>query len=361
MSVGLPVLPVASIAPPADAATAAAKEAALVAWLDARGPVLVGYSGGVDSAYLAVVARRALGRDGVLAVIGRSASFPEAQWRQAREVAEAHDVPVLEVPTDELDDPSYAANPVNRCYFCKRTLWRHLVPVAAARGIRTIVDGTNADDLRDHRPGAAAADERGVTSPLAELGLTKAEIRVRSRELGLATWDRPSAPCLASRLPYGTAVTPERLALIERAEAALREAGIAGDLRVRHHGELARIEMEAARLDAWLAADRWPVLRALVSGAGYARVAVDLDGFRSGSLNVLGGVRREASRRGAEGAPMTGPVMPAVQIGALHVWQPDAAAALAAFATEEARATMAAAGRAEGITHVAVELPAVRP
>ena len=269
-------------------ADARAREAALVAWLRARGRVAVGFSGGVDSAYLACVAADALGAPNVLAIIGKSASYPAAQWAAARDVAERFAIPVLELDTHEMEDPRYAANPTNRCYFCKTELWSLLVPAAAARGIATVVDGTNADDLGDHRPGAAAAREHGVLSPLASLGFTKAEIRALSRERGLPTWAQPSSPCLSSRLPYGTAVTPARLAAVERAEAALRALGVRGDLRVRHHGELARVELGAAELEHWLADPR-PLARA-VREAGFARVALDLRGFRSGSLNVLGGV-----------------------------------------------------------------------
>ena len=266
------------------------KERALVEWLRQRGPILVGYSGGVDSSYLAVVALESLGPAGVLAVIGRSASYPASQWATARQVADRFGVPVLEVDTDEIHDARYAANPTNRCYFCKSVLWDTLVPIAEQQGFATIVDGTNADDLRDHRPGAAAASERRVASPLAELGFSKDEIRALSMARGLPTWSQPASPCLSSRLPYGTAVTPERLRLVERAEEALRALGVTGDLRVRFHGDLARVELCAEELPRWLVGDRSVKLAAAVRAVGFSRVAVDLRGFRSGSLNVLGGV-----------------------------------------------------------------------
>lgn len=266
------------------------KEERLVAWLRNQGSVLVGFSGGVDSAYLACVAVEALGPDRVLAVIGRSASYPAAQWATARRVAERFGVPVLEVDTDEMSDPRYAANPSNRCYFCKSELWTRLVPVAAQRGIATVVDGTNADDTGDYRPGAKAAAEHAVQSPLAIVGMTKDDIRERSRVRDIPTWAQPSSPCLASRLPYGTSVTPERLRQVELAESALRALGVEGDLRVRHHGDLARVELAAAELDRWLAPDDRRRLAHAVRGAGFARVALDLRGFRSGSLNVLHGV-----------------------------------------------------------------------
>jgi uncharacterized protein len=268
----------------------AAKTDALAAWLRDRGPVAIGYSGGVDSAYLAVAARQTLGVDGALAIIGRSASYPAEQWATARSVADRFDVRVLELDTAELDDPRYAANPSNRCYYCKTELWGRLVPAARARGFGTVVDGTNADDLSDYRPGAQAAREHHVASPLAELGFTKLHIRHASRALGIPTWQQPSSPCLSSRLPYGTEVTRGRLRQIELAETALRRLGIAGDLRVRFHDDLARVELAPAELSAWLEPERLAALTDAVSDAGFARVALDLRGFRSGSLNVLHGV-----------------------------------------------------------------------
>lgn len=275
-------------APPAPDDTARSKAVALADWCRAQGSVLVGYSGGVDSAYLASVAYEALGAARTLAVIGRSASYPAVQWVRAREVAGRIGIPVLELDTDELNDPQYAANPVNRCYFCKRELWSRLAPVAASRGFSVVADGTNADDLADHRPGAQAAREHGVASPLAALGLTKAEIRALSAARGLPTWDQPSSPCLSSRLPYGTAVTPERLARVEQAEGALRALGIAGDLRVRYFGARAQVELGRRELADW--ADGVPRARldAAVRAAGFTEV--DLRPFRSGALNVLAGV-----------------------------------------------------------------------
>lgn len=269
---------------------AAAREAMLAGWLRDRGRIAIGFSGGVDSAYLAVVARRVLGGGNVLAIIGRSASYPAEQWATARRVADSFDVAVLELDTDEMNDPRYAANPSNRCYFCKTELWSKLVPAAAARGFAVVADGTNADDVGDYRPGARAARENAVASPLAELGFTKEQIRRRSRALGLPTWKQPSSPCLSSRLPYGTSVTPGRLQQVERAEAGLRALGIVGDLRVRYHGELARVELAPGELELWLAPDRTDLLCAAVLAAGFQRVALDLRGFRSGSLNVLHGV-----------------------------------------------------------------------
>jgi uncharacterized protein len=271
------------------------KEQHLAEWLRDRGSVLIGFSGGVDSAYLACVAVDALGATNVLAVIGKSASYPEAQWAAARAVAREFSIPVLEVETEELADPRYAANPTNRCYFCKTELWSLLAPIAAERGLTCVVDGTNADDRSDYRPGARAATEWGVLSPLATLGFTKTDIRALSRQRGIPTWRQPSAPCLSSRIPYGTEVTPGRLRLIEAAEKSLRDLGIAGDLRVRFHGDLARIELPPNEVAAWLSPEAAERLRAAVVDSGFARVAVDLRGFRSGSLNVLGGIVVEST------------------------------------------------------------------
>ena len=248
------------------AAGARRKEAALAGWLRERSPVLLGFSGGVDSAYLGCIAVQTLGPRQVLAVIGRSPSYPAVQWATARDVAASVGLHILEVDTHEMEDPRYAANPSNRCYFCKSELWTLLGKVAEERGFTTIVDGANADDRTDWRPGAKAATEHFVRSPLAEVGLSKAEIRYLSRARGLPTWSKPSSPCLSSRLPYGTPVTPTRLRQVERAEEALRALGVLGDLRVRHHGDLARVELDRRELAEWLEPSRlsserqWPQL-----------------------------------------------------------------------------------------------------
>jgi pyridinium-3,5-biscarboxylic acid mononucleotide sulfurtransferase len=266
------------------------RERELISWLQSHDSLLLGFSGGVDSAYLACVAIEAVGSTRFLAVIGRSASYPAEQWQTARDVASRAGIAVLEVDTHEMDDPRYVANPTNRCYFCKSELWSVLERVRAERGIAQIIDGTNADDLSDHRPGKQAAAEQGIRSPLAELGFTKADIRELSRARAIPTWSQPSSPCLSSRLPYGTPVTVTRLSAVERAERALRALGVTGNLRVRHHGSVARVEMDLAELDRWSSAESAARISETVSNAGFETVQIDPRGFRSGSLNVLAGV-----------------------------------------------------------------------
>lgn len=244
--------------------------------------LLIGYSGGVDSVFLAALAVRTLGAGRVLAVTGRSASLPSWMKATAGDVARDFGIPWLEIDTHELEDPRYAANPSNRCYFCKSELWTRLRALADERGFDTVADGANADDAGDHRPGARAGSESGVRSPLLEAGLTKREIREWSRELGLPTWDQPAAPCLASRIPYGTAVTPERLRQVERAEAGLRALGFR-DFRVRFHGRLGRVEASSTELPVLLRR-RQDVYR-VVTEAGFEAAAADLMGYRRGALN----------------------------------------------------------------------------
>ena len=243
---------------------------------------LVGYSGGVDSALLAVVLRQELGRARMLAVIGRSASYPLAQWEGAQHIATQFDVPLLELETHELDDPRYLANPTNRCFFCKTELWSRLVPEARTRGFAVVCDGTNADDLHEHRPGYAAGRAAGVRSPLAEAGVTKAQVRAAARALGLPNWDAPAAPCLSSRVQYGIPVTSRRLAQIEQAETYVRGLGVTGDLRVRHLGTGARVEA-APEWIAWLS-ERLPEISARLRALGFSAVEIDPRGYRRGSL-----------------------------------------------------------------------------
>jgi len=250
--------------------------------LGALSSAVLGYSGGVDSAVLAVVASRILGPSRFVAVIGRSASYPEIQWRNAVELADRFDVPLLEVDTHELADPDYVANPLNRCFFCKSELWRVLGAVAAEREFEHLLDGTNVDDLTEHRPGAAAGAARRVHSPFVDLGWTKADVREAARQLGLPTWDAPAAPCLSSRIQFGLSVTAERLLQVERAEAVIREYGVTGDVRVRHLGDLARVEVVAAERP--IVEARWREIAGRLHALGFAEAELDARGYRRGSL-----------------------------------------------------------------------------
>jgi uncharacterized protein len=257
----------------------------LDAYLKTLGRVVLGYSGGVDSALLAVVGARALGAERFVAVTGRSASYPDSQALTAIELAARFEVPVLEVDTHELDDPRYLRNSPDRCYFCKSELWSQLQRIADRLGFTTIIDGTNADDLGEHRPGLRASREWAVRSPLAELGWTKDAVRRAARELGLPTWDAPAAPCLSSRVAYGMAITPERLNQVEGGEAFLRDLGVTGDLRVRHHGDYARLEVRPDQMErVW---HRWPAIEAAFLELGFSRVELDPNGYRRGGLLAL--------------------------------------------------------------------------
>jgi pyridinium-3,5-biscarboxylic acid mononucleotide sulfurtransferase len=251
--------------------------------------VCIGYSGGVDSVFLATFAVQTLGAGRVLAVTGLSAAVPQVQRETARACARERGIPHMEIETDELDDANYSANPVNRCYFCKNELWGRLTVIARTRGLATVIDGANADDAHDHRPGALAATLHGVRSPLLEAGLTKAEIRQASRAMGLPTWDQPASPCLASRLPYGVAVTPERLRQVEDAETHLRRLGFR-EFRVRHHGDSARLEVAPPEMTkALMLAEQ---IAAALRDLGFGRVLLDVDGYRRGSLNEAVGLVR---------------------------------------------------------------------
>ena len=260
------------------------KEQSLHALLRGHGRVALGFSGGVDSTLLLRVALDVLGTANVLAVIADTPSLPRKEFAEALRLAEGMGAACAVIDPDELSDPRYTANPADRCYFCKKHLFEHIAREAAARGFGTVLDGNNADDAGDYRPGRRAAQELGVRSPLLEAGLTKAEIRALSARAGLPTADKPAMACLASRIPYGTPVTAEVLAQVERAETALRDAGFV-QCRVRHHGEVARIEVAVAELTRLLdTALRETVVRR-VKEAGYRFVTLDLQGYRTGSLN----------------------------------------------------------------------------
>lgn len=256
-------------------------------WFRGAGSVVVAYSGGTDSAFVLKVAHDTL-RDRAVGVTAASASLAGEEREDAIRVAAIIGARHEVIDSGELDDPRYRENTAARCYFCKSECYDLLTAYARDRGYAVVADGTNADDLADFRPGRDAARERGVRSPLVEVGLTKAEIREISRALGLPTWDKPAAACLASRVPHGTPVTPEVLSMIERAEVAVRKHGIR-QLRVRHHDAIARIEVIPADFDR-LVACRSEIVADLRS-IGYRFVTFDLEGFRSGSLS---GKREEA-------------------------------------------------------------------
>ncbi|ACL65751.1 conserved hypothetical protein [Anaeromyxobacter dehalogenans 2CP-1] len=252
----------------------------------ACGSALVAFSAGVDSTFVLAVAREVLG-PGAVALTAHSPSVPLAERAEARALAARLGARHLEVDSHEQDDPRYLANGADRCYFCKSELYRLCEHAAREAGLAAILDGFNADDRRDHRPGHQAALERRIRSPLAEAGLGKQEVRAWSAAYGLPTWDKPQMACLASRIPYGTPVTPERLAQVERAEAGLRALGLR-DFRVRHHGEIGRVEVGEGELEAAFA--RRAALVEAVKAAGFRLAVLDLEPFRSGRMNALAGI-----------------------------------------------------------------------
>jgi uncharacterized protein len=264
----------------------APKLARLKQALGALDGALVAFSGGVDSAFVLAVAREVLG-DRAVALTAHSPSVPQAERSEAQGLARRLGARHVEVESRELDDPRYVANGPDRCYFCKSELYRLCDDVARRERLGAVVDGFNADDRRDFRPGHRAAAERAVRSPLAEAGLTKQEVRAWSEAYGLPTWDKPQMACLASRLPYGTEVTVERLAQVERAEAAVRALGLR-QFRVRHHGDIGRVEVAVEEMDA--AFTRRGDLASAVRAAGFKVAVLDLEPFRSGRMNEIAGV-----------------------------------------------------------------------
>jgi pyridinium-3,5-biscarboxylic acid mononucleotide sulfurtransferase len=268
-----------------DPAQTAVRLRALEDRLRALGSVMVAYSGGVDSAFLAATAHCVLG-DSMLAVLADSPSLARRDMEQAKAFAEAHGIPLRVIQTEELEKPEYQRNDANRCFHCKTELFEGMKKLGAELGFAQIAYGMNADDRRDYRPGQRAAEEHEVLAPLAEAGLTKLEIRTLAKDAGYTLWDRPAAPCLSSRVEYGRTVTREVLEQVERGEESLRQLGFR-EFRVRHHGELARVEISRAEMVRALTLDMMDKISAELRKAGFQYVTLDTTGFRSGSLNAV--------------------------------------------------------------------------
>jgi pyridinium-3,5-biscarboxylic acid mononucleotide sulfurtransferase len=261
------------------------KQSALETELRRMGPVLVAYSGGVDSAYLAWIAHRVLG-DEMLAIIADSASLARTQLADAIAFANEHGIPIEVIATAELDRPEYARNDGQRCFQCKDELFSMMEKLCVTRGFESIAYGVNVDDQGDFRPGQDAAKQHQIAAPLVTAGLTKQDIRTLAHQAGLRIWDKPASACLSSRIEYGRPVTREALAVIERGEDAIRALGFR-QFRVRHHGEMVRIEIAQEEMERALSPNMAAEFAAIFRALGFKFIALDLEGFRSGSMNTL--------------------------------------------------------------------------
>ena len=346
-----------------NARTIEQKQEALEAVLRPLGRVLVGYSGGVDSAVLAVAAHRVLGENAI-AVTADSESYASGELEAASELMRDLGIRHEVVRTGELQNPDYASNPVNRCYFCKQELFIHMRRMAEELEADAILYGQNRDDVGDFRPGAQAAREYGVRAPLQEAGLGKQDVRDLARAWGLPVWNRPAMACLSSRFPYGTPVTAEGLRMVDRAEAFLRGLGFE-QLRVRHHTDVARIELPAADLDQLLAdAQLRGRIHGALTGIGYRFAAADLRGFRSGSLNEVlkkkpndpadgeGGLAEAASTALTLAGIEAGQVEEHREVTLVRV----SASGAGRFAAEDARSAVVEPLEAAGARYVSVDL-----
>ncbi|MCA1626241.1 MAG: ATP-dependent sacrificial sulfur transferase LarE [Acidobacteria bacterium] len=265
--------------------TAEEKELNLRGLMRETESVLVAYSGGVDSAYLALIATQELGKKAVC-VTGLSPSVSQIQRAEAENIAKNFKFNYQTIETQELDNPNYQANPTNRCFHCKTELYGKLKTFAANRKIKFVLDGSNADDVKDYRPGRQAAIDKGVRSPLVEVNLTKNEIRQLSKKLGLPTWDKPASPCLSSRIAYGVPVTIERLSKVERGEEILRSLGFR-EFRVRVHDELVRLEIAQTEMSLALSLEIMEIFAKKFKQLGFRYVTLDLNGYRSGAMNEV--------------------------------------------------------------------------